>query len=736
MQGSYQTQVRKICLHCKCPREDHIVMAVDQEKNVNRMMTDFQRSSASDDDSGCVLEEYTWIPPGLKPDQVHRYFCSLPDDKVPYVNSTGEKFRIKSLLQQLPPHDNEVRYCNGLGEDEKKELRMFSSQRKREALGRGAARPIPITLSASICNQCGGGISAGDIAVFASRAGHNASWHPGCFACSVCQELLVDLIYFYREGKVYCGRHHAESLKPRCAACDEIIFADECTEAEGRSWHMKHFCCFECDTQLGGQRYIMREGHPYCCHCFESLFAEYCDSCGEAIGVDQGQMSHEGQHWHATEKCFSCCTCHRSLLGRPFLPKHGLIYCSSACSRGEFGGKDGKETLHIAKDSRTDNESRSRRPINLDELNLDNLSVVASDTGRETSLKRSKDMSRRSLPDLRNGSSTDYSRPRSAMQDRRRKANSSSSQNLSVHKGQRLDQKGRPQPPPRHPSHTQVDARMQGGAVDFRTATNTIGGARSMQASTVSTPQHKRYQTPYTAQQQQPHQNGMRPDALRQDALRYEQQQRGQVPHQQQNPHQQQQQNPHFNSYGRNERQGFPEHRYEEPHKNNRLRSESHHTKLCDNYEELEPVSHHKDMQRRASIKSEGGDRYSPKRRPNEHMSRSASHFDRRADTYHSERGRDGQYGSQRMTRTVSSHMKYDKYNRYEDDDYSSSSSDDDDDYFISSRSSFINAGPKIRYVERGPARVQINTLPTVHYPKDGKKKKSRSKKKGNCAVS
>lgn len=24
----------------------------------------------SDDDSGCVLEEYTWIPPGLKPEQV------------------------------------------------------------------------------------------------------------------------------------------------------------------------------------------------------------------------------------------------------------------------------------------------------------------------------------------------------------------------------------------------------------------------------------------------------------------------------------------------------------------------------------------------------------------------------------------------------------------------------------------------------------------------------------------
>jgi prickle len=44
--------------------------------------------------------------------QVHLYFSTLPEDKVPYVNSVGEKHRIKQLLQQLPPHDNEVRYTN------------------------------------------------------------------------------------------------------------------------------------------------------------------------------------------------------------------------------------------------------------------------------------------------------------------------------------------------------------------------------------------------------------------------------------------------------------------------------------------------------------------------------------------------------------------------------------------------------------------------------------------------
>ena len=53
---------------------------------------------------------------------------------------------------------------------------------------------------------------------------------------------------------------------------------------------MKHFTCFECDRHLGGQRYIMREGRPYCLTCFDCMFAEYCDACGETIGVDQGEF--------------------------------------------------------------------------------------------------------------------------------------------------------------------------------------------------------------------------------------------------------------------------------------------------------------------------------------------------------------------------------------------------------------------------------------------------------------
>ncbi|XP_075168454.1 espinas isoform X2 [Haematobia irritans] len=324
---------------------------------------EFQRNSQSDDDSGCALEEYTWVPPGLRPDQVRLYFSQLPDDKVPYVNSPGEKYRIKQLLHQLPPQDNEVRYCHSLSDEERKELRIFSAQRKREALGRGAVRLLS---DERPCQNCNEQLSSGDIVVFAQRLGAQVCWHPACFVCCVCKELLVDLIYFHRDGNLYCGRHHAETQKPRCSACDEIIFSDECTEAEGRTWHMKHFACFECGHQLGGQRYIMRDGKPFCLSCFDTMFAEYCDYCGEVIGVDQGQMSHDGQHWHATDQCFSCCTCRCSLLGRPFLPRRGTIYCSIACSKGEpptpSDTSSGPQLRPTHRASTTSQIARSPRP--------------------------------------------------------------------------------------------------------------------------------------------------------------------------------------------------------------------------------------------------------------------------------------------------------------------------------------------------------------------------------------
>lgn len=49
----------------------------------------------------------------------------------------------------------QVRYCNSLDDEEKRELKLFSNQRKRENLGRGNVRPFPVTMSGAICEQVG-----------------------------------------------------------------------------------------------------------------------------------------------------------------------------------------------------------------------------------------------------------------------------------------------------------------------------------------------------------------------------------------------------------------------------------------------------------------------------------------------------------------------------------------------------------------------------------------------------
>jgi len=74
-------------------------------------------------------------------------------------------------------------------------------------------------------------------------------------------------------------------------------------------------------------------------------------------GIDQGQMTYDGQHWHATEGCFSCARCKRSLLGRPFLPKQGQIFCSRSCSLGEEpNGSDSSDSAFQS--ARSTRESR------------------------------------------------------------------------------------------------------------------------------------------------------------------------------------------------------------------------------------------------------------------------------------------------------------------------------------------------------------------------------------------
>ena len=78
---------------------------------------------------------------------------SLPEDKVPYIDSFGERYRNRQIIVQLPPYDNEARFCSGLTDEEKRELRIFVALRKRDALDRGVVKQIPDVSEGHSCRE-------------------------------------------------------------------------------------------------------------------------------------------------------------------------------------------------------------------------------------------------------------------------------------------------------------------------------------------------------------------------------------------------------------------------------------------------------------------------------------------------------------------------------------------------------------------------------------------------------
>ncbi|CAJ0930973.1 unnamed protein product, partial [Mesorhabditis belari] len=309
--------------------------------------------SASDSDSGCVLDEFAWTPPKLTPHMVHLYFACLPEDKVPYTNSVGEKWRERQLRSQLPPQDSDPLCCGPLTRSEEKELKGFDEARKRRALGRGRVERTPYDGSRKRCAGCDDApLEEGQVAVYAEKV--DRWFHPACFSCHKCQALLVDLVYFTHGNTVFCGRHHAEQLKPRCAKCDELVFGDEVVEAEERHWHHHHFTCAQCQRPLGGSRYVSRSGRFMCLGCDAGIvhpkaqqypaisgdpsfsrspqFPGECAGCHQIIHPNQPHIAQGDQRWHTTSECFSCHLCQRSLLGMTFEVIRGNPQCKPQCS--------------------------------------------------------------------------------------------------------------------------------------------------------------------------------------------------------------------------------------------------------------------------------------------------------------------------------------------------------------------------------------------------------------------
>ncbi|XP_077453445.1 testin [Stigmatopora argus] len=336
---------------------------------------------------------YEWAPPVANKYVAVRYIELLPPEKRPVVGTEGAAYRRQQMARQLPEHDQDPDKCHELSPAEVKKMQQFVRKYKDEALGvgdvrlpeemvmvqaaaggAGGAKPAgsgPKSLQGAAgaeaqagvggsmpaggavgtasttgamgtsgapqqnfsCCRCDQPMRVGDPAVYAERAGYDKLWHPACFVCCTCDELLVDMIYFWKRGKLYCGRHYGDSEKPRCGGCDELIFSNEYTQAESQNWHLKHFCCFDCDLVLAGETYVMEQDKPVCTPCYMTNYAVKCSGCSEAVEPEAQRVSYGAYHWHAAPQCFKCSGCAKVLIGQRFMAAQDKLYCSVECKK-------------------------------------------------------------------------------------------------------------------------------------------------------------------------------------------------------------------------------------------------------------------------------------------------------------------------------------------------------------------------------------------------------------------
>ncbi|XP_061543122.1 LIM and cysteine-rich domains protein 1 isoform X2 [Phycodurus eques] len=239
---------------------------------------------------------YDWAPAGLNQKLAKQYMELIPESQRPVSGTGGAALRRRRLLGQLPAYDQDPVTCQSLAnDDEVSAMLLFVKRYKMEALGVGevalpgdgealreaadqreareqnhgdeeAADRHPdrdaVAAEESTngaenntryrCSGCGGDVAAESPAVFAERAGYRAAlWHPACFACAECGQGLADLVYFWSNRRLLCGRHYCQSVRPRCAGCDELIFGESFrTAQDGRTWHRRHYCCWRCGRSL------------------------------------------------------------------------------------------------------------------------------------------------------------------------------------------------------------------------------------------------------------------------------------------------------------------------------------------------------------------------------------------------------------------------------------------------------------------------------------------------------
>ncbi|KAG8924694.1 hypothetical protein FRC02_010255 [Tulasnella sp. 418] len=197
------------------------------------------------------------------------------------------------------------------------------------------------------CAGCNGLIVGRIVSAIGKR------WHPACFKCSQCDELLEHVSSYEHEGQPYCHLDYHDLFAPRCFHCKTSIVDERfitvtdpaLSNGQIRYYHELHFFCAECGDPFlhpsassaapKGQRprlhedsandvgYTVYRGHPYCEACHVRLRMPKCAGCKKSIRDEIVEAL--DKKWHF--ECFTCSGCKRPFEDPSFFQRGDKAFC-------------------------------------------------------------------------------------------------------------------------------------------------------------------------------------------------------------------------------------------------------------------------------------------------------------------------------------------------------------------------------------------------------------------------
>lgn len=253
-----------------------------------------------------------------------KFAKDLRDQGLTRTQRIANQFQESQIRDIAPPNSIESLYKQKqqLGNDQIDSL-IREMQWKMET-GIGAA-------GENNCCKCGEGISN-------ERPGCTAldqMFHIDCFTCKECGKQLAGASFYNVDGKPMCETDYKNTLE-RCSGCGEIIM-DKLLRASGSTFHPQCFACSICKKCLDGVPFTVDSANKiHCVDCFHDKFAPRCAVCAKPIVPEEGEK--ESVRVVAMDKsfhvnCYRCEDCNMQLSskleGQGCYPLDQHLYCKN-----------------------------------------------------------------------------------------------------------------------------------------------------------------------------------------------------------------------------------------------------------------------------------------------------------------------------------------------------------------------------------------------------------------------